>query len=117
MKIDVLFAGVAVDDFEAAQRWYCSLFGREPDVVAHDTEVMWKAAGAGWVYVVRDPGRAGHGLTTMAVADLDRAVGELATRGVDAGPIESVGDAGRKATLTDPDGNAISLIEVRAAKK
>lgn len=113
MEIDVLFAGVAVDDFEAARRWYRDLFGRDPDVVAHDTEVMWRATGPGWVYVLRDPDRAGHGLTTLAVPRLDQAVAELAARGLDAGPIEPVGDAGRKAILTDPDGNSVSLIEVR----
>jgi predicted enzyme related to lactoylglutathione lyase len=30
------------------------------------------------------------------------------------GPIENVGDAGRKAILTDPDGNIVSMIEVAA---
>jgi catechol 2,3-dioxygenase-like lactoylglutathione lyase family enzyme len=117
MTIDVLFAGVAVDDFDAARRWYRDLFGRDPDVVAHDTEVMWMAVRAGWVYVVRDPDRAGRGLTTLSVDDLNQAVAELAARGLEAGPIEPVGDAGHKAILIDPDGNTVSLIEVHGPKE
>jgi hypothetical protein len=54
MDVDVLFAGAAVTDFEEAQTWYERFFGRAPDIVANDEEVMWKLTGAGWLYVVRD---------------------------------------------------------------
>jgi hypothetical protein len=40
MDVDVLFAGTAVTDFEEAQAWYERFFGRAPDVVATDEEVM-----------------------------------------------------------------------------
>jgi hypothetical protein len=36
----------------------------------------------------------------------------LAERGLRSGPIEIIGDAGRKAVLTDPDGNSVAIIEV-----
>src|SRR4051812_17121814 len=115
MQIDVLFACVPVTDFAASQAWYQNLFGRGADVVAHENEEMWNVADAGWVYVVRDPERAGHTLVTMSVGDLDGALAELAQRGLRSGPIERVGDAGRKATLTDPDGNSVAIIEVTAS--
>jgi predicted enzyme related to lactoylglutathione lyase len=65
--------------------------------------------------VVQDPSRAGHGLVTVAVADLDQAITELAERGIRGAPPETVGSAGRKATVADPDGNTIALIEVAPA--
>ena len=60
-----------------------------------------------------DPARAGHGLASLSVADLDAAMAELGSRGVVPISTEVVGDAGRKATLLDPDGNSVSIIEVR----
>jgi predicted enzyme related to lactoylglutathione lyase len=112
MDIDVLFAGVPVADFAVAIGWYERLFGRVPDVVAHDREVMWRVADGGWLYVVEDAERAGRSLVTMSVPDLDAAVREIAGRGVEVVSIDAVGDAGRKAALTDPAGNAVALVEV-----
>ena len=112
MNADVLFVGLAVSDFDRAVRWYEQLFGRPPDVVAHEHEVMWSVVAGGWAYVLRDPERAGHSILTMAVNDLDAAVKELSERGLTTSAVENVGDAGRKAIFSDPDGNLVSLIEV-----
>jgi hypothetical protein len=54
MDADVLFAGVAVSDFNSAQAGYARYVRPPPDVVAHDEEVMWQATERGWLYIVRD---------------------------------------------------------------
>ncbi|MDX6286557.1 MAG: hypothetical protein QOG53_2042 [Frankiales bacterium] len=110
--MELLFAGLPVRDFQAALAWYSRLFDRDPDVVAHDHEVMWRVADTGWVYIVKDDARAGNGLAAILVTDLDAAVADLEMRGISAGPIEKEGDAERKATAADPDGNSIALIQV-----
>ncbi len=110
--MEVLFAGVRVRDLHAAAGWYGRLFGRVADIVPNETEVMWRVADGGWLYVVQDTDRAGMSLVTIAVTDLHGAVTELAAREITMGGIEPVGDAGRKATSEDPDGNTIALIEV-----
>lgn len=114
MKIDVLFASMPVTDLDVSQPWYQSLFGRPADIVPNADEVMWNVASAGWVYVVHDPEHAGNTLITVSVADLDGALAELAGRGLESGPIEIVGEAGRKSVLSDPDGNSVAIIEVTA---
>ncbi|MGH9292828.1 MAG: VOC family protein [Acidimicrobiales bacterium] len=116
MDIDVLFASSAVSDLGRAQEWYEAFFGRPPDVVPNEHEVMWKATDSAWVYVIDDAGRAGHGVITLAVPQLEETIAGLATRGVTTRPIERVGDAGRKAIAIDPDGNSITLIEVGGAR-
>jgi len=116
MTMEVLFASVPVADLRAALSWYESLFGREADIVPNESEVMWRVAGNGWLYVIEDPDRAGLTVVTIAVDDLDRLVSELATRGIASGPIEPVGDVGRKANSPDSDGNVISWIQVNAAE-
>ena len=108
----MLFAGLPVADFPAASAWYERVFGRPADVVAHDEEVLWQVTTGGWLYIVRDPARAGTGSAAMAVPDLEVALAELAARDVTAGPVEPQGSAGRKAVARDPDGNALALIEV-----
>ncbi len=112
MEIDVLFASVAVRDLDLSRAWYDRFFGRPADIVPNDDEVMWKATDTAWLYVIRDGARAGHGVVTLAVSNLDDATSALATRGVTTGPTEQVGDAGRKAVALDPDGNSMALIEV-----
>ena len=113
MDVKVLFAGVAVTDLHGARLWYERLFDRPADVVPDDNEVMWRAAGdAGWLYVVVDRERAARSLVALSVADLDSELAALRGRGIEPETVEQVGDAGRKATLCDPDGNTIALIEV-----
>ncbi len=92
--------------------WYEQLFGRPADIVPNENEVMWCVAGNGWLYVIEDPGRAGRTVVTISVSDLDQFVTDLASRGVSAGPIEAVGNAGRKANVVDAAGNVISWIQV-----
>jgi predicted enzyme related to lactoylglutathione lyase len=110
--MEVLFASVPVGNLRAALSWYEQLFGRAADIVPNENEVMWCVAGNGWLYVIEDPERAGRTVVTISVSDLDQFVADLRTRGVSAGPIETDGEAGRKATTVDSDGNVISWIEV-----
>ena len=110
--MEVLFASVPVADLQAAMSWYEQVFGRPADIVPNENEVMWSVAGNGWLYVIEDPERAGRTVLTISVSDLDQFVADLASRGISAGPIEPVGDAGRKANVLDADGNVISWIQV-----
>jgi glyoxylase I family protein len=110
--MEMLFASVPVADLHAARGWYEQLFGRPADIVPNENEVMWSVAGNGWLYVIQDAERAGRTVVTISVSDLDQFVVDLASRGMRAGPIEAVGDAGRKSNLVDADGNVISMIEV-----
>jgi predicted enzyme related to lactoylglutathione lyase len=112
MDVDVLFAAIPVDDFGAAHAWYQRFFGRPPDVMAHEHEVMWQVTDHGWLYILHDPVRAGAASVAMAVSNIEEATSALAVRGVSCGPIERQGDAGRKAVASDPDGNSIAIIEV-----
>jgi predicted enzyme related to lactoylglutathione lyase len=115
VTMDLLFAGVAVADFSAAVEWYGRLFGRDPDVLVHDHEVMWHVADAAWLYVVEDAGRAGKALVTVSVTDLAEAVDALAARGITGSPVEAVGDSAHRVRLTDPEGNSVAVIHVAAA--
>ncbi len=112
MDVDVLFVGVAVTDFGRAQAWSERFFGRPPDVVAHETEVMWRVKDTGWLYILSDPEHAGNGIITIAVPNIEVATAALGARGVATGPIKPEGDAGLKALIRDPDGNSLALIEV-----
>lgn len=116
MTLEVLFASVPVSDLPAARVWYERLFGRDADLVPNENEVMWCVTGSGWLYVVRDPERAGRTVVTIAVSDLEQFIADLSGRGIVAGPIQAVGGAGRKANVADADGNVISWIEVAASE-
>jgi predicted enzyme related to lactoylglutathione lyase len=113
MNVDVAFTGVAVSELVAAREFFERLFGRPADIMVNADEEMWRVAEAAWLYVVVDPPRAGHALVALAVPDLDAALSELEDRGLRPVTVELVGDAGsKKATLRDPDGNTVAVIEV-----
>jgi hypothetical protein len=46
---------------------------------------------------------------TISVPDLGKTVAKI---GVISGPVEIIADSGRKASVTDADGNTVSFIEV-----
>ncbi|WP_433593717.1 VOC family protein [Nocardia sp. CA-145437] len=119
MNTNALFFGLAVTDFAAADHWYTRLFGRAADVVVTPgIEAMWQLGDTVFVYIVIDPERAGRALVNIAVPDLETAVTEIGSRGVEPGPFILVGPdgaAGRKAPYVDPDGNSIFVIEIAAA--
>jgi hypothetical protein len=106
-----------VTDFKVALDWCGRLFGRAADVIATNEEVMWRLGDAARLYVVSDNNRAGNALLALCVGDLDSALSELRGRGISTGPVETVGDEGRKAVDIDPDGNSLSFIEVSSSRK
>ena len=72
---------------------------------------MWRVAETAWLYVVVDTARAGNGLVALSVADLDATLAELSGRGISPARVEAVG-GGRKATVLDPDGNSVAIMQV-----
>jgi predicted enzyme related to lactoylglutathione lyase len=114
--IDVLFAAVSVSDFEGALDWYTRLFGRPPDINVKGDEVMWRITEGAWLYVILDRNRAGTAVVTLSVGDLDSMSARIAARGIRTESFETVGDAGRKATFRDADGNVLSFVEVSQRK-
>src|SRR5580693_5659728 len=83
MALD-LFAGIPVTDYAAALPWYERLFGEKPSFLPNDSEAVWEVARHRYVYIVQDPGRAGHALVLSFVDDLEDRVAAIARRGIQA---------------------------------
>ena len=111
MAIEHAFTGVPVSDLDAALAWYERLFARPADMLPNDAEAVWQLAAAAALYVIRDPERAGSALLTLIVDDLDERASALRDAGLDPSAIETMG-AGRKATVIDADGNAITFAQL-----
>jgi hypothetical protein len=106
VPVDV-FAVIPVRDYEGSRIWYERLFGSEPSFVAHETECVWSLGDHGHVAVNEDPPRAGHTAVTIFADDFERAVGEIASRGLEPVKRETYSNGVRKATYRDPDGNEV----------
>ncbi len=72
---------------------------------------MWQVVNAGWIYVVRDEGRAGKALVALLVPDLQKYADELAERGIRCPEIETAPGLYRKIVISDPEGNTITIGE------
>ena len=111
MEVEIAFTGVPVRDLSSGRDFFERIFGRAADVEVAADEVMWRVAETAWLYVVVDSARAGNGLVALSVADLDAALTELSSRGISPAFVEAVG-GGRKATVLDPDGNTVAVLQV-----
>jgi catechol 2,3-dioxygenase-like lactoylglutathione lyase family enzyme len=107
-KLD-LFAGIPVDDYAAALKWYERLLGAPPTFFPHDTEAVWELAEHRYLYIVQQPEHAGHAMHTLFVDDLDTLIAQIADRGLDPSEQETYSNGVRKITYRDPDGNEIGF--------
>ena len=103
-----LFAGIRVRDLAGARAWYVRLLG-EPAFFPNDTEVVWTVGDGRHVYIQEDPERAGDSLVTLFADDLDAALAEIASRGLEPASHETYANGVRKATFRDADGNEIGF--------
>ena len=103
-----LFAGLRVRDFTAARGWYERLLG-EPSFFPHATEAVWTLADGHSLYAVQDGDRAGQGVVTIFVEDLDARLAEIAARGLAPDDMETYDNGVRKAVFRDPDGNEVGF--------
>ena len=103
-----LFAGIRVRDLTAARAWYERLLG-EPSFFPNATEVVWTLADGRSLYIQEDPRGAGGALITVFVDDLDAAVSDIGSRGLEPAEQETYSNGVRKATYRDADGNEIGF--------
>jgi hypothetical protein len=104
------FSGLPVRRYMKAYEWYARLLGREADMFPHETEAVWRLTASGAIYVVEDPDRAGGGLLTLALEDLDGQERHLREAGLVFSNDVS-GDAPRRLVVNDPDGNRLSFFQ------
>ncbi len=114
LNISYAFACLMVTNRDLAAAWYERFFGRPPTFLPNDKEAVWQVAETASVYILADSDRAGRGVVTLIVDDLEATLAEIADRGITPGPIEEVTGAGHKSTTLDPDGNEVALVELIA---
>jgi len=109
MKIQGLYAAVAVRDFEVAVDWYSRLFGRLPDDRPMEGLVQWRWGSAG-VQIFKDEGKSGGGRMTLVTPVMAETRRQLAEVGLEPEP-DIKGDFGVIAQILDPEGNRVTLAE------
>ncbi len=109
MAIAHLFASIPVAGRDAAVAWYERFAGRPPDLIPNDDEAAWRLTEAAWIYVVVDAARAGSALHTVLVDDIDGFLDGLAGRGLQSGPVDTMGNGVRHTIVADPDGNRLQI--------
>ena len=112
MTISAVLPVVPVSDFDAAERWYTTFFDRAADRHPMDGLSEWQLGDYAVVQVFHSPDKAGRTALNFVDDDLDRHLADLADRGIDATePITVAKGRQRLATISDPYGNQLSLIE------
>jgi hypothetical protein len=109
MVITEFFAGIPVAEFERALAWYERLWGRPPSFIPEPGEAVWQISDHAWIYVVTDLDRAGNGLITVLVDDLETQIAELTSRGIEVGVVKEMGPSVPGIVVTDAEGNRITF--------
>src|ERR1022692_511220 len=117
MDVSYVFAGLVVASRDQAASWYARLLGRPADMLPNDAEATWQLTSATSVYLLADADRAGHGVLSLVVDDLQAQLAQITARGIVTGPVEEIPGAGRKCAITDPDGNTVSIVQLLAAQR
>ena len=81
----------------------------EPSFFPNDTEAVWTLEERRHVYIAADEERAGGGLVTLFVEDLEARVAGIAARGIEPAVDETYSNGVRKVTYHDEDGNEIGF--------
>jgi catechol 2,3-dioxygenase-like lactoylglutathione lyase family enzyme len=109
LPVSALLAAVPVRDADTAREFYERLLGAPPSESPMPGLTQWDVAG-GVLQVVVDADRAGGGLLTLMVDDLESVAAALRARGVDVDV--ATGEVVTAVTrLLDPDGNAITVVQ------
>ena len=114
MPVNFVLAGLAVADVDAVVPWYEHLLGRPADALPMEGLTEWHFSQSGAIQVIEDADRAGRSLLTLSVDDLESELGTLRERGLDPDAMDDT-TSGKVlfATITDPEGNTITLVEQR----
>ena len=111
MTINHSLGVIAVSDFDQSHHWYEGFFDRPATNVPMPGQLAeWRITDGGWMQMHRDTERAGHNLFNLAVDDLASYVTSLRDRHYEPGDIVDVNKGVKISSVTDPDGNIITLI-------
>ncbi|MCM3886867.1 VOC family protein [Frankia sp. R82] len=111
MTVTKVLSVVPVADFDSAADWYERLFGRSADARPMPGLADWHITDDAWVQVFRDVQRSGQSALNLAVDDLQCEAATLAGRGITLGEVTTTTKGARLASVDDPFGNTITLIE------
>ncbi len=114
MTVNRVLAALAVANVDSAAGWYERLVGRPADALPMPGLAEWHFPNSGAIQLVEDAERAGRSLLTLDVGDLKQELATLRERGLAPGAMDDTSsEIVLFATVTDPDGNAITLVEQR----
>lgn len=119
------FGSFAVDDIEVAREFYGRTLGLTvTEAAPGGSSPLWIQAGDGpavFVYPKPEHEPAGFTVLNLAVEDLERAVDELADRGIVMQQLDGIpqdkrgiyhGEGHSMAWFTDPAGNSLSVVKL-----
>lgn len=111
MPVTKVLSVVPVADFDASIAWYERLFGRPADARPMSGLADWHISDDAWVQVFRDVDHAGRSALNLAVDNLEDETAVLAGRGITLGEVTATTKDAKLASVADPAGNTITLVE------
>ena len=109
MSSEHLFAGIPVGNLEVSRGFYERLLGRSADLVPNEREACWQLHGGAWIVLIAGDATLGATQHTLIVDDLEGFLGAARARGIEAGPVQPVGEGMRQSVVLDPDGNRLKV--------
>lgn len=115
MKPEIILAAIAVSDMDRAMAWYQKLIGRAYDERPMKEAAEWRLQSHCGLQLVADKERAGRSMVTIGVADIERLVADIGSRGIEAHATPPGQGPYRLAQVRDPDGNLVTFSQDQRA--
>lgn len=112
MRVDHVFLSLHARDVDAQTAWWTTLIGRAPDRQPMPSCREWDLAPSVLFQVLDDPGQ-DRTAVSLRIDGLDGEISRLRGAGVEIPDPQAVDgfDSLRRTAFSDPEGNAVNLLE------
>jgi glyoxylase I family protein len=111
MKITGVTMQLDVSDITRSRGFYDELFGREPEIIVDDDTQEYEVHPGFWLQLARTDDPTATSRLRLGTDDIEAARAEIAGRGVEVTPIDTVPEVVAWCDFTDPDGHPLGLYQ------
>ncbi|NQX28143.1 hypothetical protein HQQ81_12420 [Microbacteriaceae bacterium VKM Ac-2854] len=111
MKLTGVTLQLDVSDIDRSRAFYDALFGKEPEIVVDDDTQEYEVHPGFWLQLARNDDPSTIPRLRLGTDDIDAARAEIADRGIEITPVDTVPEVVKWCDFNDPDGHPLGLYQ------
>lgn len=111
MKLTGVTLQLDVSDIARSRAFYDALFDKQPEIVVDEDTQEYEVQPGFWVQLARNDNPTTIPRLRLGTDDIDAAHAEIAGRGVEITPVDTVPEVVKWCDFADPDGHPLGLYQ------